>query len=197
MTTPKRNTIARKIRKQPDIQRKFKAYRKIIKSSRSGGRYLDAIWERDDLSTSERVILQLIAAQHRNQTKLFTTAVPIALGTLRRRSNLSLSGTRKLIGQLTEKGLLIVTRQYSASGADAESLYQLTPKLFKDFIQSKLRRRLDRIHRMSPQTIFKQLAGEGRQLILVHSKDALSSTGEGTHTESVPSSVCGGGHPHD
>lgn len=148
MTTPKRNTIARKIRKQPDIQRKFKAYRKLHKDSREGGRSHEAIWNREDLSPGEKLVLLKIGAAHDYRSHIFTSPVTLSLKYLCKKTSLKPSGVRKITKQLEAKGLLIVTRRKDAHGADVASHYQLTWKLFKDYIQAKYAKRLARIAAM-------------------------------------------------
>jgi DNA-binding MarR family transcriptional regulator len=145
MTDPKRNTIARKIRKQPDIQRKFKAYRKLHKDGREGGRHHSAISSRKDLSPGEKLVLHTIGAAHDYRSHLFTSPVSLSLTFICNETSLSPSGVRKLTKQLEEKGLLIVTRRKDIHGADVPSHYQLTWKLFKDYIHSKYAKRLARI----------------------------------------------------
>lgn len=145
MTRPKRNPIVSKTRKQPDIQRKFKAYRKLNKDGREGGRCLFAITSRKDLSAGEKLVLIRIGAAHDYRSRVFTSAVPLSLELLCGETSQSPSGVRKITKQLEAKGLLIVTRRKDSYGADCPNHYQLTWKLFKDYIKSKFTKRLENI----------------------------------------------------
>lgn len=138
MDETKSNVISLQDRKPSVFQTKLKAAREISKRARGGGRCLDAVWERSDLSTGEKAVLCQIGAFHDYKHPGFTRPVYLSVKRLAQRTSLSLYGVRKILKSLQEKRLIFKTHRQKKSGADDTTAYQLSPKLFTEYARVSL-----------------------------------------------------------
>ena len=107
MDDQKSNVISLQDRKPSVFQTKIKAAREISKRARGGGRCLDAVWERTDLSTGEKSVLCQIGAFHDFRLQWFSKPVLISMKKMALRTSLTVRGVRKILRQLEDKGLII------------------------------------------------------------------------------------------
>lgn len=144
MLEEKSNVLAGNFRKQSEFSRKLDDAREILKvKAAEGGRYLRAIWTRKDLSTSQKVILQQIAASitiTKGATD-FTAPVSLSLNDIAERASMQARSVRRIIRELEALGLLITNHKENQKGGAISSDYRLSRKLFHEYVRVKIKPR--------------------------------------------------------
>jgi hypothetical protein len=138
MDDQKSNVISLQDRKPSVFQTKLNTAREISKRARSGGRCLDAVWERTDISTSEKAVLCQIGAFHDYRDQRFTGAVRVSVKRIAARTSMEPRSVRRILKHLIDKGLLLITHAQKRSGADDASIYRICPRIFSDYARSRI-----------------------------------------------------------
>ena len=129
----KSNVLSFKNAKPSEFVIKLREAREICRDARSGGRCLNAIWERKDLTTGEKAILCQIGAFQDYSRKSFTDYVEISIKRLAERASMSVRGVQQCLRSLESRKLISIKERNKENGAAIPNEISLSHRLFSDF----------------------------------------------------------------